>query len=178
MQSEIARTIADQLQAKLSRDEKSAIDKPATNDLQAYDLYLRARVLANDTTSFTNAQLNLPRAEEFLKEAVKRDPNFLLAWCLLAEVHALEYWKGFDHTPARLDQANSAVQTALRIQPDSGEEHLALAVYCCLTTGKFRTNRLHCQATRSLGRSSTRFGAFFRARPAQSPTRSAARRNL
>lgn len=129
IQSEIARTIADQLQAKLSANERSAIDKPATKDMQAYELYVRARVLANDTTSFTNAQLNLPRAEAFLNEAVKRDPNFLLAWSLLAGVHELAYWKGFDHTPARLAQANAAIQTALRIQPDSGEGHLALALY-------------------------------------------------
>src|SRR6185312_11892720 len=50
IQSEIAKTIADQLQAKLSRTEKAAIDKPPTTDLTAYDLYLRAQVLFADTS--------------------------------------------------------------------------------------------------------------------------------
>src|SRR5205823_2520701 len=125
IQSEIAKTIANQLQAKLSPSEKAAIAKPPTTDLTAYDLYLRAQVLFADVTDVIHAKEKLPQAERVLSEAVARDPHFLLAWCLLSRVHAEMYWQGHDHTPARLDLANAAVQTALRLQPDAGEAHLA-----------------------------------------------------
>jgi len=62
-------------------------------------------------------------------EAVAGVPHFLLAWCLLARVHGITYRQGHDHTPARLELANVAVQTALRLQPEAGEAHLALANY-------------------------------------------------
>jgi TolB-like protein/Tfp pilus assembly protein PilF len=129
IQSEIAKTIADQLHAKLSPAEKAVIDKPPTNDLEAYDLYLRAQPLYRDSSDPVHAQENLPQAARLLDEAVKRDPNFLSAWCLLANVHGLTYFQGHDRSPARLDLANAAVQRALRIQPDAGEAHLALAYY-------------------------------------------------
>ena len=127
IQSEIAKTIADQLQAKLSPSEKAAIEKPPTTDLTAYDLYLRAKALWADTTDAVHAKEKLPQAARLLDEAVARDPKFLLAWCLLSRVHSYMYFAGYDHTPARLELANAAVQTALRLQPDAGEAHLALA---------------------------------------------------
>jgi hypothetical protein len=62
-------------------------------------------------------------------EAVARDAQFLHAWCLLSMVHTYIYFAGYDHTPGRLELANAAVQTALRLQPDAGEARLALAFY-------------------------------------------------
>src|SRR6478672_4138663 len=129
IQSGIAKTIANQLQAKLSPTEKAASEKPPTTDLTAYDLYLRAQALFADSSDTVHAREKLPQAERVLNEAVGRDPHFLLAWCLLSRVHGAIYWQGHDHTQARLDLANSAVQTALRLQPDAGEAHLALADY-------------------------------------------------
>jgi TolB-like protein/class 3 adenylate cyclase/Flp pilus assembly protein TadD len=129
IQSEIAKTIADQLQAKLSPSEKAAIDKPPTNDLTAYDLYLRAQALYADTTDQIHAKEKLPQAIRVLNEALERDSQFVLGWCLLEKVHSVMYWQGHDHTPARLELANKAAQTALRLQPDAGEPHLALADY-------------------------------------------------
>jgi TolB-like protein/class 3 adenylate cyclase/Flp pilus assembly protein TadD len=129
IQSEIAKTIADQLKAKLSPSEKAAIDKPDTTDMAAYDLYLRARSLFADSSNPISAKANLIQAGRFLDEAVTRDPRFRNAWCLLSRVHGNIYWDGFDHTPARLEMANAAVQAALHLQPDSGEAHLALADY-------------------------------------------------
>jgi tetratricopeptide (TPR) repeat protein len=64
-----------------------------------------------------------------LDEAVTRDPHFVRAWCLLSKTHSWFYFNGNDHTPTRLDLAKTAVQAALRLQPDAGEPHLALAVY-------------------------------------------------
>jgi len=129
IQSEIAKAIADQLQAKISPSEKAAIEKAPTTDLAAFDLYERAKALWADVTDPLHAKQKLPQAAQLLDEAVARDPQFLLAWCLLSRVHGALYWTGHDHTPARLDLANAAVQTALRFQPAAGEAHRALATY-------------------------------------------------
>jgi TolB-like protein/class 3 adenylate cyclase/Tfp pilus assembly protein PilF len=129
IQSEIAGKIVAQLQAKISPSEKAAIEKPSTTDLAAYDLYLRAQELFADTSDPIHAREKLPQAAQLLDEAVARDPHFLQAWCLLCRVHGAAYFRGHDHTPARLGLANAAVQTALRFQPDAGEAHLALAIY-------------------------------------------------
>jgi TolB-like protein/class 3 adenylate cyclase/Tfp pilus assembly protein PilF len=129
IQSEIAKTIVEQLQAKISPSEKAAIEKAPTTDLAAFDLYQRAKNLWAGVSDPIHAREKLPEAAQLLNEAVARDPQFLLAWCLLSRVHGALYWIGIDHTPARLDLANAAVQTALRLQSDSGEAHLALANY-------------------------------------------------
>jgi tetratricopeptide (TPR) repeat protein len=129
IQSEMAETIAAQLHARLSPNEKSAIEKPPTGDLAAYELYMRAQALYADTSDQLRAAEKLPQAAHLLDEAVARDPHFLLAWCRLSRVHGLMYWQGHDHTPARLELANTAVQNALRLQAEAGEAHLALADY-------------------------------------------------
>src|SRR5437016_3067004 len=110
IQSEIAKTIADQLQAKLSPSEKAAIEKPPTADLVAYDLYVRANAL-REAISFnaTRTQENLLQAAHLLEQAIARDPTFFLAYCRLAEAHDLIYFVGTDHTPARLALAHTAI---------------------------------------------------------------------
>jgi TolB-like protein/class 3 adenylate cyclase/Flp pilus assembly protein TadD len=127
IQSEVAQAIADQLNAKLSPAEKEAIKRRPTADLVAYDLYLRAEALR--VASSFNARLkeNLLEATRLLEQAIARDPTFFLAYCQLAEAHDLIYFFGSDHTPARLALANTAIQGALHLRPDSGEAHLALA---------------------------------------------------
>jgi TolB-like protein/Flp pilus assembly protein TadD len=129
IQSEIAKTIADQLQAKISPSEKAAIEKPPTTNLAAYDLYLRARELYATTTDQVRGKVQLPKAASFLDRAVAADPGFVLAWSFLSQVHGTMYFWGCDRTGSRLDLANAAVQTALRLQPEAGEPHLALATY-------------------------------------------------
>jgi len=129
IQSEIAKTIADQLQAKISPTEKAAIEKAPTTDLVAYDLYVRAQELFADTSDAVHAREKLPQAAQLLDEALARDPHFLQAWCLLSRVHSVAYFRGHDHTPARLDLAKAALDRAMRLQPDAGEVHLALANY-------------------------------------------------
>src|SRR5438477_1249338 len=134
IQSEIAKAIADQLRAKLSTQEKAAIEKPPTADLAAFDLYTRAKTSMVQLV-FIGAQTknNLLQAIELLNQAVARDPNFLLAYCRLAYAHDFLYLANLDHTPAQCAAANTAVQAASRLQPDSGEAHLALAqhLYSC-----------------------------------------------
>jgi TolB-like protein len=129
IQSEIAKTIADHLQARLSPIEKAEIEKPPTTNLAAYDQYLRAQALYADTTDQSHARENLPQCVGLLDEAVAHDPNFVAAWCLLSNVHGTFYYLGLDHTPDRLQKANAAVQAALRIDSNSGEAHLAYALY-------------------------------------------------
>jgi TolB-like protein/class 3 adenylate cyclase/Flp pilus assembly protein TadD len=129
IESEVAGKIVAQLQAKISPSEKAAIEKAPTTDLVAYDLYLRAQALFADTSDAIHAREKLPQAAQLLDEAVARDPHFLQAWCLLSRVHSVAYFRGHDHTPARLGVANAAVEAALRLQPDAGEAHLALAIY-------------------------------------------------
>jgi TolB-like protein/Tfp pilus assembly protein PilF len=130
IQSEIAKAIADQLQAKLSPNEKKAIEQPPTTDLAAFDLYSRAKSLLLTTNfSVTNAQ-DVLKAIELLDKAVKRDPSFFDAYCQLAYAHEAVYSVfGTDHTPARLALAEAAVQAAARLRPDAAETHLARANY-------------------------------------------------
>jgi TolB-like protein/Flp pilus assembly protein TadD len=130
IQSEIARKIADQLQAKLSPTEKSAMNDRPTSDLVAYDLYLRAKELIDDSNfNPSRARDNLFKAVQLLDQATARDPAFLLAYCQLAYAHDLIYLYNFDHTETRLALAETSVRTAVRLQPDSGETHLAQAIH-------------------------------------------------
>ena len=86
-------------------------------------------------TEFFTVQLkkqDLLRAVDLLNQAIARDPTFLLAYCWLARAHDLIYFvlppdHNPDHTPGRLALAKSAIDAAFRLQPDSGETHLALA---------------------------------------------------
>jgi TolB-like protein/Tfp pilus assembly protein PilF len=127
IQSEIAKTIADQLRAKLSPSEKGAIERPPTRDITAFDLYTRAKNLSLTAFGSSTTKADLLQAGDLLNEAVARDPSFLQAYCLLAWAHDAVYFVGFDHTPARLAQAELAVQAASRLQPDAGDTHLARA---------------------------------------------------
>jgi len=128
IQSEIAKAIADQLQAKLSPNEKAAIEQQPTTDLVAFDLYTRAKALRLSTLTFNVlSKENLLQAVELLNQAVARDPAFLLAWCELASDHDQLYFFGYDHTPARLASAEAAVEKAKSLRADAGETHLAIA---------------------------------------------------
>jgi TolB-like protein/Flp pilus assembly protein TadD len=129
IQSEIAQKIADQLQAKLSPKEKSAISERPTSDLAAYDLYLRAKELIYDgDVNPYRGRENYFKAVQLLDQAVARDPAFLLAHCQLAYAHDNIYTVE-DHTQTRLGLAEASVKAAIRLQPDSGETHLAQAIH-------------------------------------------------
>ena len=123
IQSEIATSIARQLQASLSAREKTAIGQAPTNDITAFELYARAKELL----ASRNAKANLLEAVDVLNHAVARDPSFFNAYCLLASTHDRLYFFGDDHTPARLALAEAAIEAAFRLRPDAGEAHLARA---------------------------------------------------
>jgi TolB-like protein/Tfp pilus assembly protein PilF len=130
IQSEIAKAIAEQLQAKLSPNEKKAIEQPPTTDLAAFDLYSRAKSLLLTAGFSATSEPDLRKAIELLDEAVKRDPSFFDAYCQLAGAHEDLYAvSGSDHTPTRLALAEAALQAATRLRPDAAETHLARAQY-------------------------------------------------
>jgi TolB-like protein/class 3 adenylate cyclase/Tfp pilus assembly protein PilF len=127
IQSEIAKAIADQLQAKLSPKEKSAMEQAPTRDLVAFDLYSRAKSLILTTSFSAIGGQNLRKAVDLLEQALARDSLFFLAQCQLAYANDNLYFLGLDHTPARLAAAQAAVEAAFNLQPDAGEAHLARA---------------------------------------------------
>ena len=134
IQSEIVQKVAEHVHAKLSATEKASIEERPTQDLIAYDFYARAVSMIynvqvpSESTADTplNADKTLSEAVDLLNKAVTRDPNFFLAYCQLALVHDLVYDMEIDHTPARLALAQSAIDSAFRVRPNSGEAHLAL----------------------------------------------------
>ena len=123
IQSEIAKAIAGQLEAKLSPREENAIERPPTSDIPAFELYAQAK----NVLAVRNARSNLLEAVDLLNQAVARDPSFFKAYCQLAHTHDRLYFLGYDHTPARLALAEAAIQAAFRLRPDAGEAHLARA---------------------------------------------------
>src|SRR5438874_9737523 len=127
IQSEIAKAIADQLQAKLSPSEKNAIEQRPTSDVAAFDLYSRAKNLVLTTSFSAISGQNLLKAVDLLNQALARDPSFFAAQCPLTYAHDNLYFLGNDHTPARLAAAQAAVEAAFRLRPDAGEAHLARA---------------------------------------------------
>ena len=127
IQSEIAKSIADQLQAKILPREKKAIEEQPTKDVAAYDLYVRATEAIDSAPESQNIKENLLQAVSLLDQAIARDPAFLKAYCKLARAHDQLYLFGEDHTPARLALADQAINAAMRLRPDAAEAHLALA---------------------------------------------------
>ncbi len=128
LQSEVAQTIAAQLKATLTTGEKAEIWRQPTQDLQAYDLYLRARAALRGEGGVIPRE-NWNVAVDLLNKAIARDPKFALAYCLLNEAYVLEYRFGEDHSPQHLAAAKDAAEAALRLEPNREEARLALARY-------------------------------------------------
>src|SRR5262249_10557511 len=128
IQTEIAQKIADQLQAKVSLDEKAAIAKQPTSDVSTYSLYVSAAALIDALPWTPTPKEDALRGADVLNQAIARDPGFFLAYCKLAGAHDYLYLS-WDHTPERLALAESAVNSALRLGPNSGDAHLAMAAH-------------------------------------------------
>ena len=127
IETELAQSIANELQAKLSPGEKVSLGEQPTNDLVAHDFYVRATSLLDATAFSSNSEKDFYRVVDLLTQALARDPAFVAAYCSLARVHDALYLTGIDHTPGRLTMADSAIKAAFRLRPDAGEAHLALA---------------------------------------------------
>jgi tetratricopeptide (TPR) repeat protein len=148
IQSEIAQKVADKFAAKVSSTEKAAIQEAPTTDLVAYDLYLRGKQLVDGISFSTRAKEDLLQAVQLLDQAVARDPSFVIAYDLLAGAHDRIYFLGFDHTEARLQLAETAMQSIRRLSPESGETHLAFAQHLYWAYGDYDRAQVELAAAR------------------------------
>ncbi len=116
IQSQLAQEIASALSAALSPQEKSLLDRRPTDNLEAYDAYVKARALANGSQV---QQGEYDAAAKLLQKAVELDPNFAEAWAELGRAHAFAYFNDLDHSAERLDKARVAIEKAVSLAPDS-----------------------------------------------------------
>jgi TolB-like protein/Tfp pilus assembly protein PilF len=132
VESEVSKAIADQLWAKLTGPEEQVIGAKPTDNPEAYDAYLRGLAYSLKTV---NTTANALGAQKHLKEAVRLDPKFALAWALLSYVDSRGYSQlALQPTTALREEARQAAETALSLQPNLGEAMLAKGYYhyCCL----------------------------------------------
>jgi TolB-like protein/Tfp pilus assembly protein PilF len=127
IQSELAESIVTQLQAKLSPQQKAEIEQRPTQDLVAFELYLRAKQIVDSYLIADDVRTALLSALQSLDQAIKRDPDFVSAYCYIARANDLLYFFDLDPTPDRILLAEAAVKAALRLRPDSAEAHFAMA---------------------------------------------------
>jgi TolB-like protein/Flp pilus assembly protein TadD len=126
VESEIAKRIAESLQANLTGREEQALAAKPTNNQAAYEAYLRGRAFA-DASSWIAS--NVEASIQSYQHAVALDPSFALAWARLSYEQLWSYWQGFDASPARLAAAKAATDRAVSLDPDLPEVHLALGYY-------------------------------------------------
>jgi tetratricopeptide (TPR) repeat protein len=128
VESEVARSVAESLNARLSGREQKALDSVPTARPEAYDQYLRG--LAFDLRSFEPS--NLRRASDSFRQAVALDPTFALAWARLAHVDASLGYQGADVESKPCERAATETGKALELQPELGEARLAEGAYLYL----------------------------------------------
>jgi TolB-like protein/class 3 adenylate cyclase len=122
VEAEVATSVAEALRAKLTGDEQKALEEEPTNNLEAYDAYLRGIALwRNDNL------VNRLKASQPLEEAVRLDPNFAIAWAMLARVSSLAYQA--TATSDRRAAAQASLDNVLRLNPHLPEAQLAQGFY-------------------------------------------------
>jgi TolB-like protein/Tfp pilus assembly protein PilF len=127
VESEVAKAIAEQLRAHLSGREEQVIAAKPTNNVEAYDAYLRGLAYSLKSALTT---VNALAAQKCLREAVRLDPKFALSWALLSYVDGLGYRTlTLQPTVALREEARQAAETALTLQPNLGEAVLAKGYY-------------------------------------------------
>ncbi|HEY1582007.1 MAG TPA: hypothetical protein VGF73_02785 [Chthoniobacterales bacterium] len=128
VESEVAEAIASQLRAKLTSPEKEIIAAKPTSNSEAYDAYLRGLAYTLKTGGITPAKSL--GAQRYLREAVRLDPKFALAWALLSNVDAIGYiTQTLQPTAALREETRMAAERALTLQPDLGEAVMAKGYY-------------------------------------------------
>ena len=124
VQSEIAKTIAQQLHAQISPQTKAAIEEKPTSDMVAYDLYLQTLELWHNIATSKDWQGDTEKGINYLDRAVQRDPQFGLAYGLLTELN-LNLYNWTDHSMARQERAKAALDAAVRFAPEAAETYVA-----------------------------------------------------
>jgi len=125
IQSELARRIAAALRARLTPDEEARIAERPTDDLEAYDFFVRGQEYRR--RSYEEEDMEL--AVGMFQRAVAEDSAFTEAWAALSEAHSFQYLLGFDRTEERLARAKAAVDRALAMEPENPHGRLALGLY-------------------------------------------------
>jgi TolB-like protein/Tfp pilus assembly protein PilF len=126
VESEVAKAIAEQLRAKLTGQEEQVIAAKPTDNVEAYDAYLRGLAYTLKPESPAHAL----GAQKYLREAVRLDPKFALSWALLSFVDARGYLsQTLQPTLALREEARQAAETALTLQPNLGEAVWAKGYY-------------------------------------------------
>ena len=123
IQSEIAKAIADQLEAKLSPQEKARVEEKPTGNTEAYAFYLRANQIARNPDTLLE---DYKAAVQLYMQAIALDPDFALAHARLASA-AAEIFHYYEPTDAWKMKARTEAEIALRLQPNLAEGHFALA---------------------------------------------------
>jgi TolB-like protein len=123
IQSEISQAIADQLAAALSPEEQQRLNRLPTENLAAYDDYLRARQLVE-----TRITANLQEAQRLFRSAVDADPDFALAWVGVADTVNLLTQYGTFSVASSIPLRRDAIDRALALDPNLGEAYVSLAV--------------------------------------------------
>jgi TolB-like protein/Tfp pilus assembly protein PilF len=127
VESEVAKAIAEQLRAKLTGREEEVITAKPTDNPNAYDAYLRGLAY---TLKAGNSPADTLGAQKYLREAVRLDPKFALAWALLSNVDSYGYLStNLQPTVALREEARQAAETALTLQPNLGEAVWAKGFY-------------------------------------------------
>lgn len=126
IQSEIAQCVVDQLGVKILEPERRAVDAKPTDNLEAYQAYLRARYYVTRPHFSVD---NWEQAIECAQRAVKLDPDFVQAYVQLSKAHSVFYYYWYDHSEERKIMAKRAADHALALAPDSPHVRLALAYY-------------------------------------------------
>jgi TolB-like protein/integral membrane sensor domain MASE1/class 3 adenylate cyclase/Flp pilus assembly protein TadD len=127
VETEVAKAIADQLQVKFTGTEEQVIGAKPTDNPEAYDAYLRGLAY---TLKTGNTPANALAAQKYLREAVRLDPKFALAWALLSNVDARGYITlNLQPTVSLREEARQAAETAFTLQPNLGEAVLAKGQY-------------------------------------------------
>jgi TolB-like protein/Tfp pilus assembly protein PilF len=127
VESDVAKAIADQLQAHLTGREEQIIAAKPTDSLEAHDAYLRGLVFTLRPATTT---ANALAAQKYLREAVRLDPKFAPGWALLSYIDALSYLSfTLQPTAALREEARQAAETALNLQPSLGEAVHAKGFY-------------------------------------------------
>jgi len=127
VESEVAKTIAEQLRAQITGQEEQILAGKPTDNPEAYDAYLRG--LAYTLKPSTTAANSLG-AQKYLREAVKLDPKFAVAWALLSYTDAVGYLATtLQPTVVLREEARQAAETALTLQPNLGEALMAKGYY-------------------------------------------------
>jgi TolB-like protein len=125
IQSEVAESAVRAMGLTLLPRERAALKEVSTNDLEAYQLYLRGRELE----SHGLVRRDIEGALQMYQDAVRRDPRFAQAFAGLARMNLLLYWEYYDQSQVRLVKAREAAERAIQLRPDLAEVHTALGLY-------------------------------------------------